>query len=676
MEIFYLYTHVNTKNISRLGINFNSRYQIEAHVIEENYKTGQIKFKLKAVELINNSELQDIYGTNIISLRLLIGENGSGKTSILNEIIANLFSKKGSKSTGFFITNQYIICRNPLFSFDISELEKVIGSRTLIRNLDIINKVRPDLIQPNDLNENKAASYRSNFLPDFSNTISLIYYSNTLNLSEISSDGYTLYGNSSGLEVDYMYYHDHSIGNKIAQDQHSYAVGLNTFSLPDGIMAHKIREFGRTVDFLMDTSYRKYLPDPERFLDYEVELDFDDNIEDFFLKTLVEDEEKTISIVDDFYLIESEFRSNPQKEFEFHLFKNIFYSILSIVFGEELRIKNSLNVKQSIISDYLKFTEGKKITYKKFRTYVGQSTLLSEYVKEPLKLIEKFTDFFRNNYNKVKLLRNGILFQLNNDEFWHDYTSFIYSKEIIDHFPENGSFLISPLKPSLPDLSDGEKNLIRLFTGLRETRQLLKRNESSTIKNLLFLIDEPDIGIHPEWQRTFLNSFLLFINGSFLEYKCQLVLTSHSPFFTSDILSQDITYLKRVDGNVTCEENRLIKTIGSNIYDLFTDSFYMKNGFIGAFAQDKMNSLILFLESHNISKEDKLNEGAINPNPINYNWSKEKANVFINGIGEPSIQSELRELFLSTFYDEKLIDLEIEKLQLLKKNKTKRNDRN
>lgn len=606
MELLYIYIYENGKNISHQGINLSSKQFIQTEILAENKETGEINLKLSLYPDFQNKGLNNFYSDNISNLRLLIGENGSGKSSVLNEIVDSLIGSKGGKYEGFIVTDKYIICRNPLIKFEKSSLEKDFQNHSIIRNLDIIRKNRPSFSSKKELSEFEAMGYKATLLPDYVNDTSVVCISNHLNLSEISSDGYTLYGNSSGREIDYMYYHDFTIANKIAKDQQSYITGLNSSLLPDGIMAYKIREFQRVVDLLLDDTFREFLPDPKRFQDLDVDLEFDSNIEDFFTKAFTFNEDEEIPIVDDLHLIESEFyKKGKEEKFEFNLVKNVFYSVLSITYGELLRSRNTEKTKETIILDYYNYKKEGKMDFETFQNYFKSSKLIKEYVPDLDGLINKVISFFKNNYSGVNVYSDYLTFRISQDSFWTKYSEFIESNEMRSHFKRDTPYFISPLKPALPELSEGEKNLISIFSNMRELKQALKRPESKNIKNLIILMDEPDRGIHPEWQRTFLNTFINLLKYTFKEYKCQLVATSHSPFFTSDIPDLDISFLKRIEGESQVEEIRDIKTFGANIHDLYSDSFYMNNGFVGEFAKNKILKLIEYYAGKNNEFDEK-----------------------------------------------------------------------
>ncbi|MCQ6957085.1 hypothetical protein [Mucilaginibacter aquariorum] len=78
-----------------------------------------------------------------------------------------------------------------------------------------------------------------------------------------------------------------------------------------------------------------------------------------------------------------------------------------------------------------------------------------------------------------------------------------------------------------------------------------------------------------------------------------MIFVTHSPFILSDIPDQQVMFLK-VDNGKAAQVIRDRKTFGANIHNLLSDGFFMEDGFCGAFAIDKINEIIAYL---NIQKK-------------------------------------------------------------------------
>ena len=204
------------------------------------------------------------------------------------------------------------------------------------------------------------------------------------------------------------------------------------------------------------------------------------------------------------------------------------------------------------------------------------------------------------------------------------------------------------------DLSDGEQQLLLIFSKIY---YLIRTIYKDSIKELLFLIDEPDTFLHPDWQRKFFANLYKFItNIEILKHKkFHFIVTSHSPFILSDIPKENVIFLDKfndktekkypklkIDGleNRNCinvSKNIELKTFGANIHTLLSDGFFMSDGLMGEFAKSKIDNVIKKLK-------DK-----------NYNPSKnEKENILatIKIIGEDFLRTKLLDIYYKKFDDD------------------------
>jgi len=137
-------------------------------------------------------------------------------------------------------------------------------------------------------------------------------------------------------------------------------------------------------------------------------------------------------------------------------------------------------------------------------------------------------------------------------------------------------------------LSDGEKSI---YSKIVEVKYELMSNEIMNI----FLLDEPDNFLHPNWSREFIKILLDNINDE----KVQFILTSHSPFILSDLPKENVIFLEKdkETGNCINATNKVnINPFGANIHTLLSHGFFMKDGLMGEFAKEKIQSIIKYHE--------------------------------------------------------------------------------
>ena len=73
----------------------------------------------------------------------------------------------------------------------------------------------------------------------------------------------------------------------------------------------------------------------------------------------------------------------------------------------------------------------------------------------------------------------------------------------------------------------------------------------------------------------------------------QIILTSHSPILLSDIPTCCCNYLEYndKDGKTINVKNDQPETFSNNVFELYRNSFFLKEGLIGRFAEKKMKKL-------------------------------------------------------------------------------------
>jgi predicted ATP-dependent endonuclease of OLD family len=152
---------------------------------------------------------------------------------------------------------------------------------------------------------------------------------------------------------------------------------------------------------------------------------------------------------------------------------------------------------------------------------------------------------------------------------------------------------------------------------------------NSEKNNLLFLFDEPDISLHPNWQKQYLSEVIRLFQV--IDKKFHIILTSHSPFLLSDIPKQNIIFLDKDEkGNCKVVDGLKEKkqTFGANIHTLLSDSFFMEDGLMGEFAKGKIDEVIAYL---NGKKDTDIK-------------NDDEAQKLINIIGEPIVKNQLQRM--------------------------------
>ena len=194
-------------------------------------------------------------------------------------------------------------------------------------------------------------------------------------------------------------------------------------------------------------------------------------------------------------------------------------------------------------------------------------------------------------------------------------------------------------------LSSGELALLKTFSRLYSAKKALERKKSvvENKENYLLLLDEVDLGLHPRWQRKWISTALPIIEKIFEGNHLQIIITTHSPIFLSDIFEENIIFLP---------EGRKIynyRTFGQNIYSLFKNAFFLnEDEFIGEYAYQKIQDTIEYLRFKVDGKLENL-DGESLYYKIKEEDAKKIAKKIIDSIGEEIISNQLYELFTRAF---------------------------
>lgn len=190
---------------------------------------------------------------------------------------------------------------------------------------------------------------------------------------------------------------------------------------------------------------------------------------------------------------------------------------------------------------------------------------------------------------------------------------------IINQIKRGCSFVLKYLAIDNFGVSSGERALLNYMSRLYFASQINDFIPNSGFvwnESVLLLIDEIDLYLHPEWQRQILNDFLTAIQEYFPHSYFQIIITSHSPIVLSDIPHENSIFLRKDDGKIV-QDKHTVQTFGANIHTLYRDAFFIKDGVaIGAYAKDKINDWITEFKNNTISEDEMRKKIALIGEPI------------------------------------------------------------
>ena len=187
----------------------------------------------------------------------------------------------------------------------------------------------------------------------------------------------------------------------------------------------------------------------------------------------------------------------------------------------------------------------------------------------------------------------------------------------------------------IPHMSSGEMCFLTMFARLYH---FVKEGDN---KNIVVFLDEAETTLHPEWQRRLVAYCIRFFEVFLPDRNYQLIFASHSPMLLTDVPKQNVVLL---DENNCVVNDRRQKAFTANIFELYKDSFVLKNGQVGAFASSKLKELLGKLQARSkdaISKEDlKLASLIDDPFISRHVWSRLGQLAMDNDMPEDEITEE------------------------------------
>lgn len=607
MEILYFWIK-KFKNINNTGFNFSNRYCFSYNLVSNTLLKKDYEMNLDEFFSINSDRT-----SNVCNLSAIIGENGSGKTNILRFII-NLFIM-GHEITysDFFVI--------------LNENSKLILYQ---KNIDVKNETSLEL---------RICDYENKF--DSNKDFNLLYYSNiyqpNINQNDVLSIERKNYYNIS---TNYLITHDiinyyNSNKSTEAKDNVNNAITVNYFQE----MRRQIKLISEKRN--IDTIF--YLP---KFLAINI-----DNSDEMMMFSEQKDMYKQIGELLNqlsvrFKNLEKEYESSKEKKYKILLSKAFVFNIMRQYLSDQnFHMLKDINIFMKLL--YNTFIKTEKLNINTIFDFIENVVEFNSNDKYEFQItgFEEEQEFFKELIEKV----NTNTISKNGNQIFIDDFNFVekYFKNPRFGFFNYLNFDWAYEKNSQYVFSYGEYIFLSLISRIYSIIDS-GRNES---KNLIITIDEGELGFHPQWQKKYVRFLIDFVEKVFDNKQIQFIISSHSPIVISDIPNFNLILLKK-DG-YSCELiPRLEKneeTFGANIFSLFTDTFFIKDGVIGDFAKIKINGIINFLNDENFDR-----------------YNSDEIYSLISIIGEPVIKEKLMQMFLNKYgndYKIKYYEKEIERLK-------------
>lgn len=609
-----LYIWINNyRNISKKGFNLSSKFNFtfEEEEVKKNFNGVNGTLNVASLENIK------LFPDNIIDFKVIVGENGAGKSTLLDTIIINLMTESNRNFDGFLVTDKYIIVRD---KSKIDFFQNEILDLKVINDIDIVNYNRPEYKKIKQHSPTRLVeSYLENNIT--------FYYSALLNFDKVI-DFEGVAGDNDGYEY-YERYVNISLENQIIRDYKNNINESNQYRL-NGIselLNFKIFESKRYLDFILNNYEKTDLIFTNRInkISFRINSFYDiywESIDDYFKTS--DDNIGAIKKVTSFIEERSKSNNYGYTDLKSNLYRQFIYCALKFEYDYRWGTKNKVgsNALIDTLNLFVDSTKGKRTPHTILEAFLSK-TLFNKKSKINIKLFASIISYITDN-SKIKFLyEDSFEIETSEIETINELFRLFYENE---NFKTNNKYyLCNFLLIEFKGLSNGEKNLLSLFSRLYSTSKFYDLKN----KEIIMLLDEPEVGLHPQWQTEFITKLLSFFNILFSENKIQILLTTHSPILLSDFPSNNVLYLKKDEVTGECQidiNQNLISTFGANIHSLYANAFFLKDNraAMGNIAKNYIGDLIKDIQNKTKNREELLKS--------------------IELIGEPLIRDRLKAL--------------------------------
>ena len=588
MEIVYYWVE-NQQNIINQGFNFSPEIKCQMTKTDGKYnleirKTGKINIMTN--EVVSN-------------VTVLVGENGSGKTSLMRSL-DSIHCSGERKATSR--------------EYDDFEKERNENNRCLY------------LVRQEDANSGYhiVTNIKKENLEIVNTDIELensAYYSDdTIRLQQDLSEGNGINGITSVYLTNASYsYHSDSLGTYRGIQDISFMPGgllpvkdaFFDFIYPEQSQFEKLTEFEEYSRWLKN---KKTVGEFQQFCDllYCNEVWNKKGVEK---NTILEKMELDINVRNSISIYEELLESKRKTE------NDVYDKIVSIYDDEKAKCSVIYIFKANLILEYMLAIHDTEIQHNDELTTIES---VFEYISDKIDKTRKYdylTQYFVNAILELRrledILSNGHLHintlpipdlgfktgsLLDNQKFGKQFMNFIvdcmeYNHTLTTGIYENkyGSFCLRYLTVTNLGVSSGERALQNMMSWLYWISKMGDITSSSRVvpkENILVCIDEIDALCHPAWQRDIIGDVINELEQNFKGYHIQLLISTHSPLCLSNVPVENTIYLVNDESGIHEDKSKHEQTFGRNLYDILNDSFYLKGVTMGKYALCYINELI------------------------------------------------------------------------------------
>ena len=551
------YRSINDNNLlNNLELNFHHKYRFKYD--------GKDKLEF---EILEKTNYIDTYYKENQYYSMIVGKNGSGKSSIFEMLYNGINISLDMKSRKEKIRDKFIAIfldkdKFLFYGFGINGQNEIYVSR-----IESINKINLDI------------EYRE--------------YIDNLRILSINSD----FGSLENIETNYEMSRERiKISDNIKKKDittflldRQQAFENNSFmnaNMYEAILNYSKNDFIQS--FLLNYKYFKSIENNDIELPQYVYFKFDippKNYYEYKFKKVINESSEKI------------------KDFLIELSETL------LDYYDSIKLSSELSIFQKIESFYIFYLIDKYLFYTSDKT-VFIDTLLKVDIISKIKNINfenldnlyfdytidiRFNPFrefltlkdiviaLKNTYHKV-IDHSIIINELENQEYMRNLSLSVDSFKQI--FTLGQIYLSYDFYPML---SSGHQQLFKTFNYILEGIKKFEKNGDSYQKDVLILLDEPDIRLHYEWQRNYIKWLSIFLE-QFEDFNFHIIINTHSNLMLSDIPKENVIVLDRKD-NKTSIKNITTQTLAQNLFENLNNDFFLDK-FIGAYIEDKIKDIL------------------------------------------------------------------------------------
>jgi predicted ATP-binding protein involved in virulence len=613
MKLIYLYIHDSGvfKNVNiNLGSKLIFKYDAQTRDLEFEQNNFFIADFFDVVESKNGH-------AKISSVSAIVGENGAGKTTILEFIKNSLARGAGGFTANAIVafedsqTGEVIVHSSNDLPISKKSLERLKSAG--IRHTQTIKKVRPHHPKLTE----KTTHYK--IIPE-DQEIDYVFFSNIFDKK---------------IEQELSGLHNISTNFLLRQDTYSR---MDQHLLPPNqfIEEHRFREISRELSFIsaFKGDYQKYLP-------FELPTQLLISITPHVLR------DTSNRDIPDYWSSLQKYRDKVLRS-KSHLISDVFQLDIRIAtlltfFYESYEYFDSRpydSINQKPFDSFIQ--QDFKETFTRYLDYLLDLTQNYPSLHNQLLAIKQFHAVLQNLDQNTNIIFDSSLtgFDISKDE---DRDQFFKLYDAYKNTYKSNPYLNFDWR----DLSTGEKAMLNIYSRfyyLSDAESSKRDHDLVLKKNVIILLDEFEAYLHPTWQKEILFNLInvlpvILKSGDNARRNIQIILATNAPLLISDIPVSHIIFLKRerVIGQritiVTDSLNEQHQTFAANIHTLLSDSFFMTNGLMGSLATKKINEVI-----NNLRKGAEINRSRA-----------EEIRKIIQQIGEPILKHKLTQMYNDRF---------------------------